>query len=106
MVAPEYISSLSLVENKTKIMGNTLLANQIREIVKLYINHNKDLYETQSKINAALISRFGIDWYERSKEAVNFIYEKWRLVDSITNKGNFLEVLKRNQFSKERESYE
>ena len=73
MVAPEYISSLSLVENKTKIMGNTLLANQIREIVKLYINHNKDLYETQSRINAALISRFGIDWYERSKEAVNFI---------------------------------
>lgn len=75
MVAPEYISSLSLVENKTKIMGNTLLANQIREIVKLYINHNKDLYETQSRINAALISRFGINWYERSKEAVNFIIE-------------------------------
>lgn len=72
MVGPEYIS---LVENKTKVMGNIELANQIAKIVRFYISHGKDLYETQSKIKTALVNKFGIDWYEKSGEAINFIIE-------------------------------
>lgn len=77
MFSPEYMCPFSLVRNKTKVMGNVELATEIEEHVKDYIEKGCDLYHCQELIKAELTERFGVDWYERSGEAVNFLIENW-----------------------------
>lgn len=75
MYEPNYMCPFSLVDNQTKIMGNIELANKIKKMVKIYINEGKDLYHAQEEIKTLLIKDFGLNWYEKSGEAVNFIVE-------------------------------
>lgn len=72
---PDYYCFTSLVENKTKIMGNIDLATDIENKAKEFISQNKSLYEAQQEIVRELTEIYGKDWYERSAEAVNFIIE-------------------------------
>lgn len=55
MVSPSYMCLLSLVDNKTKIMGNIELANKIKEMTKIYLKQGKDLYEAQEKLKILLL---------------------------------------------------
>lgn len=75
MVSPSYMCLLSLVDNKTKIMGNIELANKIKEMTKIYLKQGKDLYEAQEKLKILLQKELGLEWYEKSGEAVNFVIE-------------------------------
>lgn len=75
MVSPSYICLSSLVDNETKIMGNIELANKIKEMTKVYLKQGKDLYEAQEKVKTLLLKELGLEWYEKSGEAVNFIIE-------------------------------
>lgn len=75
MISPNYMCSVSLVDNKTKIMGNIKLANRIKETTKVYLKQGKDLYEAQEKLKTSLVKELGLEWYKRSGEAVNFIIE-------------------------------
>lgn len=75
MISPNYMCELSLVSNKTKIMGNIELAGEIEKITKECIKEGKDLYNTQEQIENLLIKKFGIAWYNKSGAAVNFIIE-------------------------------
>ena len=65
----------SLVENKTKVMGNVELADTIKALAQSCIKQRKDLYQAQEEIKSALIKDFGLEWFEKSGEAVNFIIE-------------------------------
>lgn len=75
MFSPNYMCPLSLVDNKTKVMGNIELAGKIEEMVKVCIAQEKDLYQTQEYLKTLLIKDLGVEWYEKSGEAVNFIIE-------------------------------
>lgn len=75
MVSPNYLYSVSLMDNKTKIKGNIDCANKIAEITKMYLRQGLNLYDAQEKLKNTLLEKFGEDWYERSCEAVNFIIE-------------------------------
>lgn len=75
MFEPEYMCPISLVDSRTKIMGNIGLANKIKSMARMCINQNKDLYHAQEEINSLLVKEFGKDWYEKSGEAVNFLIE-------------------------------
>lgn len=66
---------LSLIDNKTKIMGNIELANKIKEMTKVYLKQGKDLYEAQEKLKTLLLKELGLEWYEKSGDAVNYIIE-------------------------------
>lgn len=56
-------------------MGNIELANKIKEMAKVYLKQGKDLYEAQEKFKTLLLKELGLEWYEKSGEAVNFIVE-------------------------------
>lgn len=75
MFEPEYTCSISLVNNKVKMMGNLPLASKIEEMVKDFINQNKSLYQAQEEIKALLVKDFGDEWYDKSGEAINYIIE-------------------------------
>ncbi len=75
MFAPNYMCPISLVDNKTKIMGNIELADKIKEMAKACLEQGKDLYEAQEELKTLLIKESGLEWYEKSGEAVNFIIE-------------------------------
>lgn len=75
MFTPNYMCPFSLVDNQTKVMGNIELADKLKKMVKLCINEGKDLYHVQEEIKTLLIKDFGLNWYEKSGEAVNFIIE-------------------------------
>lgn len=75
MISPNYMCSVSLMNNKTKIMGNIDFANKIAEITKIYLRQGLSLYDAQEKLKNTLLEKFGANWYEKSGEAVNFIIE-------------------------------
>ena len=75
MISPNYMCSVSLMDNKTKIMGNIDFANKIAEITKIYLRQGLSLYDAQEKLKNTLLEKFGANWYEKSGEAVNFIIE-------------------------------
>lgn len=75
MFPPSYICPFSLIENKTKMMGNLELAEKIKKIVQEYIENGKNLYQTQDELKKALIRDFNEEWYKRSGEAINYIIE-------------------------------
>ena len=72
MISPNYMCSVSLMDNKTKIMGNIDFANKIAEITKIYLRQGLSLYDAQEKLKNTLLEKFGANWYEKSGEAVNF----------------------------------
>lgn len=47
MISPNYMCSVSLMDNKTKIMGNIDFANKIAEITKIYLRQGLSLYDAQ-----------------------------------------------------------
>lgn len=75
MISPNYMCFVSLMDNKTKIMGNIDFANKIAEITKIYLRQGLSLYDAQEKLKNTLLEKFGANWYEKSGEAVNFIIE-------------------------------
>lgn len=75
MISPNYMCSVSLMDNKIKIMGNIDFANKIAEITKIYLRQGLSLYDAQEKLKNTLLEKFGANWYEKSGEAVNVIIE-------------------------------
>lgn len=75
MFPPEYFRQTSLLNGKVKIMGNTEVAELIDNITLEYIKNNIELYVAQEQIKTVLIDKYGVEWYERSGEAINYIIE-------------------------------
>ena len=75
MISPNYMCFTSLMDNKIRIMGNVEYANKIAEMTKKYLRQGLNLYDTQEKIRNHIFEKLGVDWYEKSGEAVNFIIE-------------------------------
>lgn len=75
MFPPEYFRQTSLLNGKVKIMGNTEVAELIDNITLEYIKNHIELYAAQEQIKTALIDKYGVEWYERSGEAINYIIE-------------------------------
>lgn len=75
MFPPEYFKQTSLLNGKVEIMGNTEVAESIKNIAFECIKNDVELYDAQEQIKTALIGKYGAEWYERSGEAVNYIVE-------------------------------
>ena len=75
MFPPEYFKQTSLLNGKVEIKGNTELAELIENMALECIKNDIELYDAQEQIKAILVNRYGIEWYERSGEAVNYIIE-------------------------------
>lgn len=75
MFPPEYFKQTSLLDGKVEIKGNTELAELIENMALECIKNDIELYDAQEQIKAILFNRYGIEWYERSGEAVNYIIE-------------------------------
>ena len=75
MFPPEYFKQTSLLDGKVKIMGNTEVAESIENMALECIKNDVELYAAQEQIKTILINKYGIEWYERSGEAVNYIIE-------------------------------
>lgn len=75
MFPPEYFKQTSLLDGKVEIKGNTELAELIENMALECIKNDIELYDAQEQIKAILVNRYGIEWYERSGEAVNYIIE-------------------------------
>ena len=75
MFPPDYFTQTSLLDGKVKIMGNTELAGLIENMALECIKNDIGLYDAQERIKTILVNRYGIEWYERSGEAVDYIIE-------------------------------
>lgn len=75
MFPPDYFRQTSFLNGKVKIMGNTELAELIENTALECIRNNVELYAAQEQIKTFLINKYGVEWYERSGEAVNYIVE-------------------------------
>lgn len=75
MFPPDYFKQTSLLDGKVKIKGNTELAELIENMALECIKNDIELYDAQEQIKTFLINKYGVEWYERSGEAVNYIVE-------------------------------
>ena len=75
MFPPEYFRHTSHLNGKVKTIGNTEVAELIDNITLEYIKNHIELYAAQEQIKTTLINKYGVEWYERSGEAINYIIE-------------------------------
>lgn len=75
MFSPEYLRRTSLLNGKEKLMGNLEVAGLIENMAFECIKNDIGLYAAQEQIKTILIDKYGTEWYERSREAINYIVE-------------------------------
>lgn len=75
MISPEYECNVSLVDKWTSLHGNLNLAVELMNKVTRDCIGIMGLYEAQQLIKEYCINKYGIDYYEKNGEAINFIVE-------------------------------
>lgn len=75
MLAPNYITAHSLIDNKVQVHGNIEFASWLSDFVKEKCIKHCNLYEAQEIVREYCISTYCEDFYEKNAEAINFIVE-------------------------------
>ena len=66
----------SLMRGKIRCNGNVKLASELEQIAKELCCTGMSLYDAENYIKMYVIDNFGIEWYEKSGEAVHVIVEE------------------------------
>lgn len=72
MVEP---GSFSCGSQRYQLHGNGVIICEIEQMAKKAIRSHVGLYDTQENIKQYLCEKYGVAWYDKSAEAVQYIIE-------------------------------